>query len=120
MSDDVPRRAYRLVLDLEADDYAELLNAIDGISLLLSREPRHDGAEITSGGVASGWHLEITRDARQTPDGYRRELTAWCDERRAARARSSVRHPRPEPSRSASRCDESWPRLPGGNREDAP
>jgi hypothetical protein len=82
---EVPRRKYRLVMDLEADDYAELLLALDDIGVQLSIDTRLDGAEITSGGYASGWHLEITHREQQTPEGYRRELTQWCDARRAER-----------------------------------
>jgi hypothetical protein len=78
-----------LVLDLEADDFAEICRALDEISSLLEREPRMNGAEITSGGYGSGWHLEITHNEGQTPDGYRKQLSEWADARRAARAVSS-------------------------------
>ena len=82
---DVPRRAYRLVLDLEADDFLGLCHALESIVLQLEREPRLDGAEITSGGYSDGWHMEITHNDGQTPDGYRKQLTEWCDARRVAR-----------------------------------
>jgi hypothetical protein len=73
------------VLDLEADTYDELLNALDGIGVKLATERREHGAEVTSGGWASGWHFEITRNDGQTGDRYRRELTEWCDRRREER-----------------------------------
>jgi len=82
---DGPRRAYRLVIDLEADDYAELLNAFDSIAIQLVGEQRRDGAEITSGGYGSSWHLELAHNNSQTGDRYRRELTEWCDRRREER-----------------------------------
>lgn len=82
---DGPRRAYRLVLDLEADDYDELLKALDQIGLDLSLHPKREGGEITSGGYSSGWHMEIAHQSRQNGGRYRRELMQWCDRRREER-----------------------------------
>lgn len=81
----VPRRAYRLVLDLEADSWDELVSTVDRIGLELVQQPQREGTEITSGGYASGYHMEISHRAGQTGDRYRHELMQWCDERRAAR-----------------------------------
>lgn len=82
-SEPPPHRRLRLVLDLEADDLAELSAALTRIGNDLEYEGREQ-REVTSGGYGSGWHLTLTRDEFMDHDRFATEIAEWHDRRKAA------------------------------------
>lgn len=80
-----PHRAYRLRLDLEADDPLQLQYAIEAIAYRLDEASHHCPVDITSGGTSSGWHLSVTHNTEQTADGYREQLDQYVQHLRHAR-----------------------------------
>lgn len=111
-----PHRVVRLALDLEADGYDDLRHALESIVWMLEAEPRPMGADVTSGGYASGYQLTITVDQEQTGDAYREQLREWATARRAERAATAA--PAVEEP-ECSRCGGTgWlpPLAPGGRR----
>lgn len=81
----VPHRRLRLVMDLEADDVAVLVDELYNIA----EKIRDNGSEVqssTSGGNQHGYHFDLTvTDEAMTPERYREELSAWVEARRASR-----------------------------------
>lgn len=76
----LPRRRYRLVLDLHADD----LNALCHALLSLAFDIEHDGITVrTSGGYSDGSQAELTDyGPGVTHDRYIAELDEWWRQRR--------------------------------------
>ena len=72
-----PRRRWRLVLDLEADDLDGLFDVLTMIDFDIRGEVRE-----WSGGWGSGYHVELIENAGQTHDGYFDELETWIAARR--------------------------------------
>lgn len=81
----IPRRRFRLVLDLHADSLDELSIALRSIDFSVTAE---GSTNSTSGGCGSGWHYEVTEDAGMTPEKYRADLDAWIAADRAERERA--------------------------------
>ena len=70
---DLPRRRLVLNLSLQADDLAELGQALRTLGNDLEWENLEE-REITSGGYSSGFHLTLTCDQEMTGDRYRKLL----------------------------------------------
>lgn len=87
MSDYIgPHRRLRLKLDLEADTLRDLAMAIQNIGWTLEHDKHaSETRTITSGGVTSGHHLELTCDPSMTGERYQQLLTEWLAERKASR-----------------------------------
>lgn len=77
----IPRRRYRLVLDLHADSLDELSIALRSIDFSVTAE---GSTNSTSGGCGSGWHYEVTEDVSMTPEKYRADLDAWVAKEKAS------------------------------------
>lgn len=73
-----PRRRFRLVLDLHADNRDELDRVLTSLSFAV-----HDDSvtERTSGGFSSGYHLELDEDPAVDHTSYVQALAAWHQER---------------------------------------
>lgn len=69
-----PRRACRLVLDLEGDDRDAIIRALENIILSIDREEMNSGA---SGGYDSGYTYTYTESDRPTHDEYVADLSAY-------------------------------------------
>lgn len=78
---EVPRRRFRFLFDAHADTPADLARCLDDayahIATLDDGDPR---TECTTGGVTSGWHLEITEDPEQTAERYQLQLQQYMIE----------------------------------------
>ena len=74
-----PERRLRLVLDLGADDPAELVGALRGIAFDLELDDRP--RKITSGGYACGYSLTLVEDPEMDGDRYRAALDEWVKDR---------------------------------------
>lgn len=84
-TEDVPRRRYRLVLDLEADTIDALSSALTSIDFEMSHPDGPVTMESTSGGYSSGWHYELTDiGPERTNAEYIKLLTRWRVKRREA------------------------------------
>ena len=79
MRDRPPVRRFRLKLDLQADGMEELARVVDGVLYRVyeSIDTGRALTKVTSGGVASGFHLELTEQDDMTSEKYRKELDAW-------------------------------------------
>jgi hypothetical protein len=76
-----PKRRIVLKLDLQADSWAELEFAMNGIMCRLFGEIDEDGpVSVVSGGVGSGHILTVTVNRDQTAEGYQRDLAAYVAE----------------------------------------
>jgi hypothetical protein len=79
-----PKRRLHLTLDLHADDWSALGDALSDV--------RHavmiDGSmNATSGGSDAGWHVEVADNPEMTHQAYIDALTEWRAEQQAASGR---------------------------------
>ena len=70
---DLPIRAYRLTLQLDADSLDDLSNALRDI---IDKADRGELAKGLSGGCRSGYIYELLHDPQQTHEAYFAELRA--------------------------------------------
>lgn len=83
---DAPQRRIQIKLDLGADSWKEVAQSLGEIQhRVYEQEDKapNDPISCTSGGCGSGWHLEAKVNMEQTAEGYRRDLTAYLNARRA-------------------------------------
>lgn len=73
---DEPKRACRLVLDLQADNRQSLSDALYNMA---SRIERGEMTQGVSGGYSSGYIYELTESDRPTHDEWARDLRAYLD-----------------------------------------
>jgi len=71
-----PKRRLQLTLTMGADDLKELVYSLMSLATDLDLNECEQW-ERTSGGVASGHHLNLTCDPDMTADLYQTELEAW-------------------------------------------
>lgn len=76
-----PMRAFRLTLRLDADDRAELADALRSFADQVDREEVTRGV---SGGPSSGSIYELLHDPAMTHERYFDEVRTYLDEKRAA------------------------------------
>ena len=82
-----PVRSIQLKLDLQADSWPELFWALEAIAhRCREQEDRgpYEPANVVSGGVGSGFILDIAVDPTKTAERYQQDLKAWVAHRRAA------------------------------------
>lgn len=81
-NDQPPRRRYRFDLQVQADDFQQLVATVTD-ALANGITPNHGE---TRTGVGHSYHLDVV-DAgeRMTPERYREELTRWVTAHLAAR-----------------------------------
>ena len=70
-----PRRAYRLTLELEADDERALESALFNLSNQVAAGEISN--HCVSGGYSSGFTWKLEHDPEMTGDRYREELGAY-------------------------------------------
>lgn len=75
-----PRRACRLVLDLEADDRQGIADALYGMA---SRIERGEMSRGVSGGYSSGYVYELVENDSPSHDEFFKRLTAYLDAKKA-------------------------------------
>lgn len=71
-----PKRRYRLTLDLHADTWDDLADALHNIATQVLIEHHRD---VTSGGYSSGYRLSVIEDPTMSHDAYIAALDAWRD-----------------------------------------
>lgn len=81
-SSDVPHRAVRIKLDLEADSREAIISALANIE---RRVAMHDLTEGCSGGYDSGYTYTYTEAERPTHDEYAQALKDWLAARNSSR-----------------------------------
>ena len=75
-----PVRACRLVLDLQADTRADLVNALENIATMIDRRELTTGC---SGGYSSGYTYDYAENERPTHAEYHQQLRAYMAHRAA-------------------------------------
>ncbi|MEV0357131.1 hypothetical protein AB0H71_13820 [Nocardia sp. NPDC050697] len=83
MTDEAPLRRCRFDLNLHADSWADVADALLDLANQLDASPLEgdEPRRTVSGGVSSGYALRVQQDSRITAESYRAERDAW----RAAR-----------------------------------
>lgn len=71
---EVPHRAVRLKLDLEADDRMSMIQALENIGRRIAMQELTNGC---SGGPDSGYIYTYTESEHPTAKEYREQLTDW-------------------------------------------
>lgn len=83
---EAPKRACRLVLDMEADTRRDLADALYNMASQLERGELTRGV---SGGYSSGYVYELTESDHPTHDEWAKNLRAYLAERKAAKSISN-------------------------------
>lgn len=75
MSDDLPHRRFRIVLDVQGDTERDVLSEFDN----LAAEVREHGigCRVVQGGSSSGGHVVVTEDPLMTNERYFAAIAAW-------------------------------------------
>jgi len=80
---DIPKRRLELMIRVGADSWKELFSALNAIEFRLVEHKESNGIiRCTSGGVGSGWHLEVDTHAEQDAAGYQRDLKQYMADKR--------------------------------------
>lgn len=83
---DLPRRRIHLTMVIGADSWDQLRQGLDQIAFDFARDRGPEPISIASGSPGVGYTIEGTVNEAQTAEGYRSDLLAWTERRRAQAA----------------------------------
>lgn len=81
MGEKAPHRAFRLTLQLDADDRSALASALVHLADRVDRSEISTGV---SGGPDSGWIYELLHDPAMTHEAYFEEVRAYLAQKKAS------------------------------------